>query len=92
MINLQSIIDGLDFKRTALNSSLVRDITSRLDAQFAKYLNLLAETKKYISSSSQPDWINFRDYRSMTECARITPGHLRYVVYEVRASFFDTMN
>ncbi|KAL3993882.1 hypothetical protein ACH3XW_19435 [Acanthocheilonema viteae] len=75
---IQSIIDGLDFKRTALNSSLVRDITNRLDAQFAKYFNLLAETKKYISSSSQPDWITFRDYRSMTECARITPGYLSY--------------
>uniref|UniRef100_A0A0R3S5D2 Transposase n=1 Tax=Elaeophora elaphi TaxID=1147741 RepID=A0A0R3S5D2_9BILA len=75
---IQSIIDGLDFKRTALNSSLVRDIVNRLDAQFAKYFNLLTETKKYISSSSQPDWITFRDYRSMTECARITPGYLSY--------------
>ncbi|EJW75214.1 hypothetical protein WUBG_13877 [Wuchereria bancrofti] len=75
---IQSIIDGLDFKRTILNSSLIRDITNRLDAQFAKYCNLLTETKKYISSSSQPDWITFRDYRSMMECARITPGHLSY--------------
>ncbi|VIO93667.1 Uncharacterized protein BM_BM10386 [Brugia malayi] len=75
---IQSIIDGLDFKRTILNSSLVRDITNRLDAQFAKYCNLLTETKKYISSSSQPDWITFRDYRSMMECARITPGYLSY--------------
>ncbi|CAG9532415.1 unnamed protein product [Cercopithifilaria johnstoni] len=75
---IQSIIDGLDFKRTALNSSIVRDITNLLDAQFAKYFNLLTETKKYISSSSQPDWTTFRDYRSMTECEQIMPGYLGY--------------
>ncbi|MCP9259045.1 VWFA and cache domain-containing protein 1 [Dirofilaria immitis] len=75
---MQSIIDGLDFKQAVLNSSLVRDITNRLDMQFAKYFSLLTETKKYISKSSQPDWITFRDYRSMMECARITPGYLNY--------------
>ncbi|VDK83242.1 unnamed protein product [Litomosoides sigmodontis] len=75
---IQSIIDGLDFKQIALNSSLVRDITNRLDAQFSKYFNLLAEIKKYVSTTSQPDWITLRDYRSMTECSRITPGYLSY--------------
>uniref|UniRef100_A0A2K6VIU5 VWFA domain-containing protein n=1 Tax=Onchocerca volvulus TaxID=6282 RepID=A0A2K6VIU5_ONCVO len=75
---IQSVIDGLDFKRATLNSSLVRDITNRLDAQFAKYFNLLTETKKYILNNSHPDWTTFQDYRSMMDCARITSGYLSY--------------
>lgn len=73
----KSIIDGMKFKQITLNGSLTGDISSRLDSLFLKYINLLAKTKQYISNSTQPDWTSFRDYRSLTECARIMPGHLR---------------
>ncbi|VDN04874.1 unnamed protein product [Thelazia callipaeda] len=74
---IQSLIDNLDFKKMSLNSS-IRDITSHLDSQFAKYRYLLLETKRYISSNSQSGSVTFRDYGYMMECSRMIPDHLSY--------------
>uniref|UniRef100_F1KQN7 VWFA and cache domain-containing protein 1 n=1 Tax=Ascaris suum TaxID=6253 RepID=F1KQN7_ASCSU len=75
---MQSIIDGLSFKQTTLNVSLVHEVARRLDAALFKYATLLNKTRDYVAANHRREAANFRAYRSMVECSRISPTLLCY--------------
>uniref|UniRef100_A0A914S3M3 Uncharacterized protein n=1 Tax=Parascaris equorum TaxID=6256 RepID=A0A914S3M3_PAREQ len=70
---MQSIIDGLSFKQTTLNVSLVHEVARRLDGALFKYATLLNKTRDYVAANHRREAANFRAYRSMVECSRISP-------------------
>ncbi|VDM42025.1 unnamed protein product [Toxocara canis] len=75
---MQSIIDGLSFKESALNASLVYEVAHHLNAALHKYISLLNRTRVYAAANHRREAANFRVYRSMVECSRISPTLLCY--------------